>query len=282
MRHTTAVLELKTFDDETRIIEGIASTPAPDRGGDIIEPLGAEFTLPIPFLWHHDQRQPIGEVFAVDVTPDGIAIKARIAHVTEPGPLQTRLDEAYQAIKARLVRGLSIGWTPIKTVPNPATRGIRAIKWAWAELSAVTLPQNTHAAIVSVKTATPRKDRSAMTIAEQITAFENSRAAKTARMNAIMTEAAGENATLDEDRTTEYDGLATEIKSVDAHLVRLRDLERFNAAAAVPVKPTIEVKTIAPVITVKPNVEPGTGLVRFAQAMLATKGNLMMALEYSK
>jgi phage head maturation protease len=94
-----------------------ASSPASprttaDRDGDIVEPKGAEFKLPIPLLWQHDSRQPIGQVFYAKVTSAGIEIKARIAKVAEPGTLKDRLDEAWQSIKAGLVKGLSIGFRP--------------------------------------------------------------------------------------------------------------------------------------------------------------------------
>ena len=34
-------------------------------------PAGAQFTLPMPFMWHH--TAPIGEVFEATVKTDGIA-----------------------------------------------------------------------------------------------------------------------------------------------------------------------------------------------------------------
>jgi HK97 family phage major capsid protein len=280
-----AILEVKAFDEAERLIEGVATTPTPDRGGDILEPAGAQFALPMPLLWQHDQLQPIGEVFEARVTPAGIAIKARLAKVDDPGRLKDRVDEAWHSIRTRLVRGLSVGWKPIKVSPIKGSFGIRATEWLWAELSAVTLPQNLEATILNVKTAArgaARKDRPGMTIAEQITAFENSRAATSARMSVIMTEAAGDNRTLDEHETTEYDGLATKMDETDKHLVRLHVLEKANAAAAVPVKPTVEVKTMSPVITIKPNVPPGTAMVRLACAKLVCNGNLHEAAEYAK
>src|SRR5262249_47774165 len=86
----------------------------------------------------------------------------------------------------------------------------------------------------------------------------------------------------------EYDTLGAELKSIDAHLVRLRDLEKVNVAAAVPIVPVTlqqkssEQRSGVPVIQVRANVEPGIGLVRFAQAQMITRGNLMAAAEYAK
>jgi hypothetical protein len=55
-----------------------SDAPTPDRTDDIVEPDGAEFKLPLPLLWQHDSRQPIGHVTRTKVTSDGIEIQARI------------------------------------------------------------------------------------------------------------------------------------------------------------------------------------------------------------
>ncbi len=49
MKKAYSLLQVKSFDDEQRIIKGIASTPSPDRADDIVDPQGAKFALPIPF-----------------------------------------------------------------------------------------------------------------------------------------------------------------------------------------------------------------------------------------
>jgi len=49
-----ALLNIKNVDGERRIISGLASTPTPDRRGDILEPLGATFVNPLPLLLHHN------------------------------------------------------------------------------------------------------------------------------------------------------------------------------------------------------------------------------------
>jgi HK97 family phage major capsid protein/HK97 family phage prohead protease len=285
MNRAYAVLELKAVDDDQRTIEGIATTPTPDRAGDILEPAGARFALPMPLLWQHDQTQPIGEVLDARVTAAGIVIKARLAKIDDAGRLKDRVDEAWQSIKAGLVRGLSVGWNPIEVLPIKGSFGKRAVKWLWAELSAVTVPMNVEATILAVKSSAQpaRKDRPVMTIAEQISAFENTRAATSARMSVLMTEAAGAQRTLDADEATEYEGLATKMDDVDKHLVRLHVLEKTNAAAAVPVQPTVETKALTPsVITIKPNVPPGIALVRAVCAKVMCNGNMHEAAEYAK
>lgn len=79
------------------------------------------------------------------------------------------------------------------------------------------------------------------TVAEQISAFEATRQAKAARMSEIMDNSAEKGETLDTAQTEEYDGLETEVKSIDDHLRRLRTQEQLNRAAA---KPVGEVKDV--------------------------------------
>lgn len=307
-----SLLEIKSIDDEQRIITGIASTPTPDRYGDIVEPKGAEFTLPIPLLWQHRSSEPIGEVFDAKVTANGIEIKARLAKIDEPGKLKERIDESWQSLKARLVRGLSIGFSSIE-YSRIENGGLRFLKWAWLELSCVTIPANQEATIQAVKSyasaalgtevpdparkttpgATGRsavvkaitRDTHMKTIAEQIKDFENTRAAKSAEMTGIMQKAADAGTTLDTAEAEKYDGLKAEVKSIDDHLARLRDHEEVAKAAAVPAKgddPADASKSRGGVITVKQNLPPGIAFARMAMCIAVAKGNPMQALEIAK
>lgn len=73
-------------------------------------------------------------------------------------------------------------------------------------------------------------------IAESISAFEATRAAKAAERDLIMEKANETGETLDTAQTEQFDGLAAEIISIDAHLKRLRSLEEDNKQQAVAVK----------------------------------------------
>ena len=151
LKRAYSLFEIKAADDEKRELTGIATTPSVDSYGDIVEPKGAEFTLPIPFLWQHNSSQPIGHVTNAKVTKDGIEVVVKLVSTDEPGKLKERLDEAWQSIKLKLVRGLSIGFSPIEYSRIEETYAYRYIKWAWRELSAVTIPANDDAQIVTVK-----------------------------------------------------------------------------------------------------------------------------------
>src|SRR5262245_11141316 len=156
MNRAYSLLEVKSFDEERREIEGIATTPTTDRVGDIVEPRGAQFKLPLPLLWQHRSSEPIGHVVAANVTGEGISIKARFGRVAEAGRLKDRLDEAWQSIKTGLVRGLSIGFAPKEDGMEPINPkepwgGQRFTAWEWLELSAVTIPANAEASIQTIK-----------------------------------------------------------------------------------------------------------------------------------
>jgi HK97 family phage prohead protease len=144
------MLQTKAFDDETREFEGIASTPTPDRMGDIVEPKGAQFKGSIPLLWQHDQRAPIGEVTPTKITDGGIFVRGKIFTASVSRALIERLDEAYESLKLGLVKGLSIGFQPTE-YSQLKDGGYHFQKWDWLELSAVTIPANADASIQVVK-----------------------------------------------------------------------------------------------------------------------------------
>lgn len=273
-----SVLTIKAIQDHQRVIEGVASTPSVDRVGDIVEPLGAKFTLPMPLLWQHRHEEPVGHVTAAKATKDGITIKAKFAKIEEPGELKNMVDKAWQAVKAGLVRGLSIGFKPTEWSFLGDGDGIRYSAWQWFELSLVTVPAQQEAQISVIKSldadhlgaasgpskgalspsrpgasGNPRsnpvklKERAAMsteTVTERISAFEAKRAANLARMNALSEEAGKKGETLADDAAGEYDELEREIEVIDKQLERERKLEKFNLSQAKPVVAS-ETKTLA-------------------------------------
>lgn len=151
MERGYSLLTVKTVDEAQRVIEGTATVPSVDRMGDEVLPLGAKFKLPLPLLWQHKHDQPIGHVEWAQPRADGIPFRARLAKVPEPGRLKDRLDEAWQSIKAGLVRGVSIGFMPLKV--QPTATGVQFTEWEWFELSAVTIPANAEASIATIKAA---------------------------------------------------------------------------------------------------------------------------------
>lgn len=126
-----------------------------------------------------------------------------------------------------------------------------------------------------------------MDIAAQIAAFEAKRASTQSRMEEIMTKAASEGTTLDAAEQEEYDGLEADVEAIDAHIKRLRSLQKTLAAKGVPAVggsseegsttrggTRIEVKGT--------NLPKGTAFTRYAMALARSKGNLMQAAEIAK
>lgn len=153
MQRAYSVLEIRAAEEAggKRTFAGIATTPTPDSYGDIVESQGAEFELPLPLLWQHDSRDPIGWVRTAKVTSKGIEVEGEVATIAEEGELATRLTTAWQMLKNKLVRGLSIGFNPIESARLEGTYSYRFLKWRWVELSAVTIPANQDASITAIK-----------------------------------------------------------------------------------------------------------------------------------
>lgn len=150
MNRAYSMLEVKRVDEGKRILEGIATTPTPDRMGDVIEPLGVSYKNPLPLLWQHRAAEPVGTVKFEKPTKDGIKFVAEVASVDEAGKLKDRLDEAWQSVKAGLVRAVSIGFSSQESAYMKGG-GIHFLKTEVLELSLVTIPANADATITSVK-----------------------------------------------------------------------------------------------------------------------------------
>jgi HK97 family phage prohead protease len=255
-----SVLTIKSMDDEKRVLRGVATTPSTDSYGDIVEPKGASFKLPIPFLWQHDAHQPIGHVTKATVTKEGIEVEVQLVKFNEPGKLKDRLDEAWQSIKAGLVRGLSIGFSSIEHAYLKETQGIHFVKWLWHELSAVTIAANAECSVTAIKsidqevraalgrngssdpppgvsgTKQPaasgffnaRKKDTMKSLNEQINDLRELRTQKAARMNELNAESGGD---FSDEQAAEFDGLKAEVKSLD-NQVRAKEVEAMNASAA--------------------------------------------------
>lgn len=316
MNRAYTVLSIKAVDDDARVIEGIASTPTPDRVGDIVEPLGAKFKLPMPLLWQHRASEPVGHVTFAKPNKEGIPFKAKLARTDEPGTLRDRLNEAWQSVKMGLVQAVSIGFS-INAFEILKEGGWRITDWEWLELSLVTIPANADATIDSIKSidaellaASGRKQSGERTVkagvtasrkpvkaeeaktmkktlAEQISAFESTRAAKAARMDDLMDAAAEKGETLDDAAKQEYDDLERDVKEIDEHLVRLRAREKANKDAAVPAdgktdKGAAESRSGVRVESIKANVPPGIPFTRYTLALARAKGNRLEALEIAR
>ena len=313
MNRAYSLLELKSVDADKREIKGIATTPTPDRMGDIVEPLGISCADDLPLLHQHDSRRPVGRVKLSKPTKDGIAFEARLAHVDEPVTLKDRIDTAWAEVKSGLVRGVSIGFRALETEPLNAKDPwgpTRFVKSEVLELSLVTVPANADATISQIRSidraATGRsvvrlnppgvtgfqrkpKEADVKTLADQIASFEATRAAKAARQNAIIEKTMEDGRTTDQAEQEEFDTLQDEIKAIDADLGRLKALEATNRTAAKPPDAQPARQTVTDIVqpprapvALRQVLEKGTAFTRFVMALAAAHGSRLEAAEFAK
>ena len=146
--------------DETlgpRQIRLRASTPTPDRAGDVMVPKGCDakgYAANPIILADHDPRQPIGRAkltigddavdALIDFAPEGVSAKA---------------DEYCGLAKAGILNAGSIGFQPVESEPIKGG-GLRYTKWELMEISIVAVPCNPEALVVgrSLVNATPKAD----------------------------------------------------------------------------------------------------------------------------
>lgn len=120
------------------------------------------------------------------------------------------------------------------------------------------------------------------TFAEQIAALEATRQAKSVRMKEIMQKSMDEGRTSDTGESEEFDSLENEIKTLDADLVRLRKMERIQAAQATPVEEIAKSTENAVIradglgaIDIKKTekLDPGIAFARQAMCLVHAKGD---------
>lgn len=158
-----SILEVKEFDGEQRVIRGLATSPVPDRAGDIVEPMGVKVAPDIPLFLYHDSTKTVGRARFGKPTKAGIPFEATLPKISEPGLLKDRVDEAWQLVKYKLVTGVSIGFR----VMNDAYErlkdgGIRFIETEVLELSIVPVPMHQLAQIETIKSADQAARRAAL------------------------------------------------------------------------------------------------------------------------
>lgn len=305
-----SLLTVKSVDSERRMIAGVATTPTPDRMGDIVESMGVQFTNPLPLLLYHDSKQPVGLVTFKKATKAGIEFEARIPTIDEPASLKDRVDTAWASVKAGLIKGVSIGFRSLEEAFNKETNGIRFLKTEVVELSLVAVPANQDATIHSIKhfdTPAPaasgtgaavrshlpgvsgqRKASSPMNISEQLTTERNTLQIKSARLEELMKDDEQDGG-LEADEKTEKDGLIKEIPALTAKVNQLAAVEAAQAAIAGTLSyapPTTSTRTMAPTRST-PTVEivprmKGQAFVRYAMAVAAGKGSASDTLAYAK
>lgn len=296
-----SLLNIKSVDEDARIIEGIASTPELDRGGDSMDPYGAKFTTPMPLLWQHHADRPIGHVMSAKVSPDGIRIRAQISKGVLP-----YIDEAWALLKAGLVKGLSIDWKPLEQ-PIFKNGAARYAKWEWLALSTVTIPMNQSASILSIKqfdtsaraatgtrarvpfsdpgvSGSLRSTQMDVNTSEQVSAAKAELQTKSARLAELMANSDNEGG-LEAAEQAELGEVTKDVTALTAKVGQLSALEAAQAAQAkgvtlAPVRASnhgrVEVKSASH------SLPKGTLFTRVAMAVAAGRGSVSDTIEYAK
>lgn len=302
---------VKAINEETREFVGIASSISPDRDQDVLLPEGARFSLPMPLLWMHNHDDPIGEIYEAEVIEGGqIQVKGRVASVDEPPFLRERLNEAWAKLKAKLVRGLSVGFRPIQWAFIEGSDGVKYTEWDWYETSCVTVPANANATLSIIKkygsvpvAPSGKKSGSAVVhlapsgqsklkgnktmYAKQIKQFRESRDELREERQEIVK--AAEGRTLEAEEQQRFDEISDQIKTIDDHVKRLVLLEAEDAESAEPVSPEAgqgsdaaaharkSVDTTSRVQVMSRNAEKGVAFAQYVKMLGVTKGNLFEA-----
>ena len=127
LKRACSLLTVKSFSEDERVITGIASTPSPDRDGDILEPEGAEFGSAIPFLWQHDHSRPVGQCtvrrvsegleigagsLPFDRLPDCFGQTGMIVLEVDPAPGESHVENGAQPRSLQYLHDIYSNRTP--------------------------------------------------------------------------------------------------------------------------------------------------------------------------
>lgn len=141
-----ASIEADAITDEG-LISGYASRfNIEDQGGDIVVPgaysksLAARHPL---MLWSHYQDVPIGKWLKVEEDEIGLCVEGKLALTTVKG------RETFDLLKMGAIKGLSIGYRPIKADRQGSARLLKELELY--EVSVVPFPMQIEAGIDTVK-----------------------------------------------------------------------------------------------------------------------------------
>jgi HK97 family phage prohead protease len=149
-KHMAFGLQLKSLDGQGRFAGYASIFDVVDNQRDIMQRGAFSHTLrtrktDIKLLWQHQQSEPIGIIEQAFEDEYGLYIQGRLLLDVQ------KAREAMALLKAGAVKGLSIGYSPIRYSIEPDT-GIRLLAEVelW-EVSLVTFPANEAAQVTVVK-----------------------------------------------------------------------------------------------------------------------------------
>lgn len=148
--------EVKAGDlQEDGSFVGLASTYGNiDQGDDVVDRGAFTKTLKergaeVPLLWSHDSKQPVG-LGTLEDSPKGLVISGKLNLETQIG------RDTYSNVKARIVKGLSIGFETINKKMNEGVRHLTELKLF--EVSLCLFPMNEQAEVYGFKAREQKDD----------------------------------------------------------------------------------------------------------------------------
>lgn len=162
MEYAVTALTIKGIDTTKRgkRITGICSHMASDMEKDIVLPSGMKAnTAPVlPLCLSHDLSMPIGTVTRLEPRGDHIYFEAELANTEgKSSPYFARVQQVIDQITAGVMRGVSIGFKPLKFEPL-ANGGRKFLEYLIYEISVCTVAMNPRASITDIK-ATIKSER---------------------------------------------------------------------------------------------------------------------------
>ena len=143
-------LEIKSIDAAGRFAGYASVFDHVDSQRDVVEKGAFTETLKdrvhdIKLLWQHQLVEPVGYFIRMFEDMRGLYVEGQLMLEVE------RAREAHALLQQGVVKGLSIGFTPIRYHIDPDT-GVRHLtKVALYEVSLVTMPANAHSQVSVVK-----------------------------------------------------------------------------------------------------------------------------------
>ena len=159
-KHLDIAFDIKALDD-SGAFEGYASVfDVTDGFDDRVAPGAFAASLArsgggrgVKMLWQHDAAEPIGAWDAIAEDQRGLYVRGRLLHVVRRGAV------AHALLKAGALDGLSIGYTTVEAVVDPATGSRRLTEIELWEISLVTFQACPGAQVTAVKGQPPQTIR---------------------------------------------------------------------------------------------------------------------------
>jgi HK97 family phage prohead protease len=148
MQHNDFRFEIKSVSESDGSFTGLASTYGNvDQQGDAVMPGAFTKTLrdakgPFPVLAGHDTQEQIGYAELED-SAAGLMVKGKLVLHTE------KAKQAYELMKAKALRGLSIGYDTVRSAMKDGVRQLTELKLY--EVSVTPFPANEMAVVTGVK-----------------------------------------------------------------------------------------------------------------------------------